>query len=804
MSQKSDILNLIGTRSPQSSQTDGNSYNSQKSDILNYIQNGRSGQSYASNTQLTQPVQQPQNNTSFLQNVENFGKQALNTIETIPGFIVKGIKNIEQPVKTIEALPQQFTFGELQGAGLATTNLLGKAENAITSGSLFQNEAKIAKVLNPVSALILQGIGDAIASQHWQVPERFDLTKQTQAQEQLNSEALAKMPITGKVGNMVGNFIGSMLPYAFASALTEGTVGESVLIPTAEKIAPKLARLVPKVSDTISFLGLDQIAYDPQTDGTRMQKLKSDLIMLVAFEAGGYLVSKVGEKTASLVSKTLKSVSEKFKGDNPVAINDIAQEVDVAKNAIKADTGKSLPEVYVNGIAEAKPKDLEVAGKNITEQDVLNELQANKEELVNKYIQENGNLIGSDEAKKVFTGYTDETAGAYHKASTVIRDEAYDKLLAEKKGTGNNTVMFTAGGTGAGKSETLKFAQSRSNFPIIYDSTFGNLKNAREVIQKAIDNGYKARIGFVYSNPVAAWERVLQRGRYVPEEAHITYHRDTLENIKKLYQEFGNNPDVRFSFYDNSGKLGEAKQVPFDFINKIGYNEDNVRKSINEITDKAIKEENTSEVLANKYSEARQDRPGNDRQPQQSDVGTVRQQTEDQVGQTPSKIAKSIERKSIEQGLTDNFDGLAGYDKITIKDQAERAAKVMETPEEAMAIIRGEKPLPEGLRGTALITAVEEQIKKTGDAHLAYELANSPLVSGTSAAAQEMRLAAEREPDSLAIKMHEIKQAKLDGIRKRLGKNVDQAIADNIKKARSYVKKPDRYDWNNFLDSIQC
>ena len=79
---------------------------------------------------------------------------------------------------------------------------------------------------------------------------------------------------------------------------------------------------------------------------------------------------------------------------------------------------------------------------------------------------------------------------------------------------------------------------------------------------------------------------------------------------------------------------------------------------------------------------------------------------------TPSKIATSIEQKAIEQKLTQGFDGIAGYDKITIKDQAEKAAKVMENPDEALNIIRGDKPLPDGLRGTALITAAEEYIRK--------------------------------------------------------------------------------------------
>lgn len=45
--------------------------------------------------------------------------------------------------------------------------------------------------------------------------------------------------------------------------------------------------------------------------------------------------------------------------------------------------------------------------------------------------------------------------------------------------------------------------------------------------------------------------------------------------------------------------------------------------------------------------------------------------------QKPSKVGLSIEAKSIEQKLTDGFGDTAGYDPITIKDQALRAADLM-------------------------------------------------------------------------------------------------------------------------------
>lgn len=175
-------------------------------------------------------------------------------------------------------------------------------------------------------------------------------------------------------------------------------------------------------------------------------------------------------------------------------------------------------------------------------------------------------------------------------------------------------------------------------------------------------------------------------------------------------------------------------------------------------------------------------------------------------GKTPSKVAKSIERKAIEAELTKGFENLAGYDKITIKDQAARAANVLKDIERTRRIIRGEEPLPEGLRGTALITATEARIKATGDGKLAYELANSPLVSKTSLAAQELRLAAERVPDSLAVRMRELKDLREAALKKRTGKNVDESVKTEVSRMKLEVKKkePTKQDWGSFIKSIEC
>jgi len=172
-----------------------------------------------------------------------------------------------------------------------------------------------------------------------------------------------------------------------------------------------------------------------------------------------------------------------------------------------------------------------------------------------------------------------------------------------------------------------------------------------------------------------------------------------------------------------------------------------------------------------------------------------------------SKIAGSIEAKSIEQGLTKGYGHLAEYTPIVIKEQAQKASDLINSNiDEVRKIIRGEAPLPEGLKGTALITAMEEHIKKTADGELASELANSPLVSGTSAAAQELRLAAERDPESPVKAIADVNKLLEERAKKRYPKqilakakeNVTNSIKNEIKKANT------SQSWQQFILSIRC
>lgn len=172
-----------------------------------------------------------------------------------------------------------------------------------------------------------------------------------------------------------------------------------------------------------------------------------------------------------------------------------------------------------------------------------------------------------------------------------------------------------------------------------------------------------------------------------------------------------------------------------------------------------------------------------------------------------SKIGKSIETKTIEKGLTKGFKDLAEYNPITIKEQAEKISTLINDDfDNVSQIIRGKKPVPEGISGTYLIKAVEDFAQSKGDIKTLMDISKSPLTSETSRYAQELRMAAEREPDSAAVKIKEVREAKKQYLEEKSGKKIKEIEKEEIKKIKKEIKKktPNKDAWVDFINEITC
>jgi hypothetical protein len=174
---------------------------------------------------------------------------------------------------------------------------------------------------------------------------------------------------------------------------------------------------------------------------------------------------------------------------------------------------------------------------------------------------------------------------------------------------------------------------------------------------------------------------------------------------------------------------------------------------------------------------------------------------------TPSKVAKSVEAKAVEEKLTKGFGDIAGYEKITIKEQAEKTANLLNDDfDNAIKMVKGEIPVNEGIKPEMLIKTVEDYAQAKGDVNLLRELAKSPLVSETSAHAQALRILAERNPESALANIQKVAKERAVSFEKKSGKTIDKATKEITDEIKTKVKQkiPTKQDWTKFIEEIKC
>lgn len=191
-----------------------------------------------------------------------------------------------------------------------------------------------------------------------------------------------------------------------------------------------------------------------------------------------------------------------------------------------------------------------------------------------------GRIINTDSARELSPEYLRDrtlSAAVQEPASWFVK-KLYAQKLAEPALPGQvNEVLFTAGGTGSGKSNAVKtLLRDESNkAQIVYDANMDSVESAVQKITQAIDAGKKVKIAYVYRDPVEALvngalaratrqEAKYGTGRTVPIQKHIDTHIGSLETIKQLAEKYKNNPNVQIDVIDNSYGKDGAKYIDID------------------------------------------------------------------------------------------------------------------------------------------------------------------------------------------------------------------------------------------------
>jgi hypothetical protein len=207
------------------------------------------------------------------------------------------------------------------------------------------------------------------------------------------------------------------------------------------------------------------------------------------------------------------------------------------------------------------------------------------------YFTDGGRIISSDSGRETFPIYTeDRTRSALvHEGASELAKRMYAKKLSEPVPKGyDSKVLFTAGGTGAGKTSAidsnplLKPIADKAN--IIYDTNMNGLQSSVKKIEQALDAGREVDIVYTYRDPeealrLGALTRAMNMkkntgsGRTVPLNEHLKTHMGSYDTMLKLQQKYKDDPRVQIQALDNSYGKGNSKLVTLDKIPKINENE---------------------------------------------------------------------------------------------------------------------------------------------------------------------------------------------------------------------------------------
>jgi hypothetical protein len=224
-----------------------------------------------------------------------------------------------------------------------------------------------------------------------------------------------------------------------------------------------------------------------------------------------------------------------------------------------------------------------------------------------------GKVLNTDTARELSPDYlADRTRSAdVHEPSSAFIKRVFAERMAQPTPPGKEpVVVFTAGGTGAGKTSGLKGLREADpridRAELEYDTNMNKFSSAKEKVDQVLKSGRRAQVFFTYRNPVesldqGALTRAMDQeaqfgtGRTVPITEHLNTHIGSRDVMEKLQKEYGDNPNFRLVVIDNSRGRGNAVVSSLDKLPKLDENK--VRDELRQTLEKARAEKRISEKV---------------------------------------------------------------------------------------------------------------------------------------------------------------------------------------------------------------
>jgi len=255
--------------------------------------------------------------------------------------------------------------------------------------------------------------------------------------------------------------------------------------------------------------------------------------------------------------------------------------------------------------------------ENPIEQEYFGRLQNDYPGLVQQYQQlmesDEGRTLNTDVARELSEHYrADRTKSAdVHEPSSAFVKRLYAEKLANPTPKDRHaTVVFTAGGTGAGKTSGMEMAKKvdprLGKAEMVYDTNMNSFDSADKKIRQALDAKRKVDIVYTYRDPVEAlengalkrakrMEETMGTGRTVPLSEHMKTHLGARQVIEQIAAKYRNSPQVQIRVIDNSRGAGKAQLSSLDKLPKLKENE--VRKGLQDALERAKKSGAISDAI---------------------------------------------------------------------------------------------------------------------------------------------------------------------------------------------------------------
>lgn len=168
-------------------------------------------------------------------------------------------------------------------------------------------------------------------------------------------------------------------------------------------------------------------------------------------------------------------------------------------------------------------------------------------------------------------------------------------------------------------------------------------------------------------------------------------------------------------------------------------------------------------------------------------------------GKTKQSRLEARIKNSLENAPDEVKNNISTYGEMHRPDQISKATKyVLENPDEAMEVLKGNKPAPDGLLHNSVFVAMSNQAK--GDGELARKLATLR----STRYGQEINILQEMDVHNPVKYLKDLVRRKIEIFGGE--DKVVKYVRENIKRAKkttnaNYLKST---DWSTFVDSIKC